>query len=169
MEETTIQILDHWFTIGGSSIVVVLTIIMIILMFRDRKKKIAIDELKKQTQNLEGLYQKATEPRIVKTGHSGYFALDSHILYYLEIVNSDIFSIETQTENKYYETTINLSESDYLAQNSEFTMSIVIKQKTGIPQSISISYKNNLGIKYKQEITILPQAGIKFRPLQNIE
>ena len=187
MQETCLQIADHWFTIGGSSIVVLLTIFMIILMIRDRKKKIAINELKEQTKKLKGLsvklseqtetlkalYNKATEPRIVKDSeeepsYSGNNQIKRNFI--LRIVKNDIVALETNMKNEYFDIIFkNLTPRDYLAQNSTIQMNIKEKEGKINKETFSFVYEDTKGIKYNQDITIFPEIDIKFHPPKIIQ
>lgn len=178
MQETCLQIADHCFTIAGSFIVVVLTGIMIYLMIRDSKKKIAIDELKEQTKELkglsvklseqtgtlEGLYNEATKPRIVPIKSDADISPGEKPYYKLIVVKNDIFSLETHFDNDYYEVYFkDIIKRDFLAENTIIEMFIIEKTEKRGEQTVFITYNNN-GINYKQDITILPNLKLIFRP-----
>jgi len=59
----TLETFSQWVTVGSGITTVFLTIIIIVLTVRDRKKTIAINELKQQTRHLENLYTLRIRPQ----------------------------------------------------------------------------------------------------------
>lgn len=100
MMESLLQLTDHWVTIIAGIFTVLLAIVAIwltkktyILTKNDEQKTIAINELKKQTENLEQLYLMQIAPRfVIKPTSSDY----------IKVVNigNDAYNVEVKSNKE---------------------------------------------------------------------